>query len=102
MSAETEPVPPLEKLAQGSYDDIRQKTGLQDLLYIVAYGVNSDLDPVVLMVPSACEEQIVCGKRKAKQAVDSGICEAGIEPQSMATRTCRWVNVGGTLRWICS
>ena len=102
MSEEIEAKPALKKLEPGSADDIRQKTGIQDLLYIVAYAIDINTDPVVLMANNAYEDDdIVCGKRKAKHFVDSGYCEPGFEPVGMA-RTCRWVNVGGTPRWVCA
>ena len=101
MSVETEAKPPLKRLDSASADDIRQKTQIQDLLYVVAYGIDINKEPVVLMAPNASEDNIVCGKRNAKHYVDSGYCETVLEPESML-RTCRWVNVGGTLRWICA
>ena len=90
---------PPGKLSSACTQEVMREAKLHDLLYIVAYSVNGK--GVLVLADGAGEEPLTCdlSKLKKEHEVKGGICDDG---KPHPGQTCRWVNVAGVNRWICT
>lgn len=88
--------PNMPVLSQECTEEIESLTHIRDLLFIVAYSSNGKPEQVVLAAGKTPGKQ-ACDPGPAEYSATSGTCGGG-KPML----TCKWVNIGGTMYWVCA
>ena len=82
------------ELSQDAVDEI----GMTDFMFVIAYDAQGNTR--LLSAPSTTvygQQERSCADPQTTVTVEIGVCN-----NNQLLSTCRWVNVGGVLRWICT